>query len=69
MSKLKTYGVVDFVERVGATFVQAFLAVVAVDGGTITDVTALKTGAVAGALAIAKYLAIRANEFLTTQQG
>lgn len=45
----------DLVERAAATFVQAFAAVVAVDGFDVGSSTAWKAAAVAGVLAVAKW--------------
>lgn len=56
---------VDLAERAGATFAQAFLAVVTV--GSLTDVNALKIGGIAGGYAVGKFLLVRANAFLKTQ--
>ncbi len=55
---------IDVAERSLATFAQAFLAVVIVNEGHLSQLTALETGAVAGGFAVAKYLLIQANTFL-----
>lgn len=57
---------IDLAERSFATFAQAFLAVLIVNQGSLTQVTALETAAVAGGLAVAKFLLIKANTFLGT---
>lgn len=56
----------DLIERAGATFAQAFLASITVDATHITQVDALKVGAVAGAFSVAKYLLVRVNAFLSS---
>ena len=58
---------VDVSERTAATFAQAFLAAVTV--GTMTDASALKLGAVAGAYAVGKYLLVEANAYLKRNPG
>ena len=64
--KYHTPAVVDLVERAGATFAQSFLAVIVVNQGTLTQTTALETGAVAGGLAVGKFLLVKANAYLNT---
>ncbi len=61
-----TATLIDVAERVFATFAQAFLAVIIVNQGSLTQITALETAAVAGGLAVAKYLLVQANTFLGT---
>jgi hypothetical protein len=55
---------VDLVERAGATFAQAFLAIEVADQANIAQVGALKTAAYAGAFAVAKYALVKANSFI-----
>jgi hypothetical protein len=55
--------IIDLVERTGATFLQAFLAVLVV-GGNLSDWTAVKVALVAGGLAVVKFLNIEASKFL-----
>lgn len=62
MSKTK---VIDFVERVGATFAMAFMGVALASG--VSDVTALKAAAIAGALSVGKFLSVQAASFLKTE--
>lgn len=59
MSKVK---LVDFSERVGATFAQAFLALAVVSG--LSDLSMLKAAAVAGGLAAGKFALVQANAYL-----
>lgn len=54
--------IIDLAERTGATFAQAFLAVVTI--GTTIDLDALKVAGVAGGYAVAKYLLVVANRYL-----
>jgi len=54
--------VADFVERVSATFAQAFLAIALVTG--ISDRKALETAGIAGALAVGKYVYVEVNAYL-----
>lgn len=63
---LKNKTFLDLLERTGATFAQAFLAVQIADQGKVDQVTSLKVAAVAGALAVAKYLLVKVNTFLGT---
>ena len=59
--------VLDFAERVAATFFQAFLAVVLVHtwtGGS-SDLVAAETAAVAGALAAAKFAQVQLAKYLS----
>lgn len=56
--------IIDLTERAGATFAQAFLAVIVVNQAQITQLTALETAGVAGAFAVAKFLLVKANTFL-----
>jgi FMN-dependent NADH-azoreductase len=58
---LRTF--IDLAERAGATFAQAFLAVITV--GSFTDLKALKVAAVAGGYALAKFALVRANAYLS----
>ncbi len=55
---------VDLAERAGATFAQAFLAAITVDASGITQMDALKMGAVAGGYAVAKYVLGLARDYL-----
>ena len=55
---------VDLVERTGATFAQAFLAVLTANDAGITELDALKVGAIAGGYAVAKFLLAKANAYL-----
>lgn len=57
-------GLVDFAERVGATFAQAFLALAVVSN--MSDVHAVEAAAVAGALAAGKFALVKANAFLSS---
>lgn len=59
MSKSK---IVDFGERVGATFAQAFLALAVVSG--LGDMSMLKAAAVAGGIAAGKFALVEANAYL-----
>lgn len=61
---ISTVKLVDFVERTGATFAQAFLAVALVSG--VSDLTALKAAGVAGAIAAGKFAAVQAQAFLNS---
>ena len=56
--------IIDLLERAGATFAQAFLAVLVVNQGNLTQLTALETAAVAGGFAVAKFLLVKASAFL-----
>lgn len=58
--------IVDFLERVGSTFVVAFIGVAAVSG--FTDVSGLKAAAIAGALSAGKFAAVKAQQFLNTPE-
>jgi FMN-dependent NADH-azoreductase len=58
---LRTF--IDLADRVGATFAQAFLAVITV--GSFTDLKALKVAAVAGGYAVAKYLFTASKLYLS----
>lgn len=58
--------VVDFVERAGATFAQTFLAAVTV--GSLTNLNAVKVAGVSGGYAVAKFLLVKANAFLSSEQ-
>jgi hypothetical protein len=53
---------IDFGERVTATFFQAFIALALVTG--LSDVTAVKAAAVAGALAAGKFAYVKINKYL-----
>ena len=64
---LTTKVVVDFSERVVATFVQAFIAVALVTG--VSDWTALKTATAAGSLAALKFIQVGLNKYLGRPQG
>lgn len=52
----------DFVERVSATFVQAFLAIALVTG--LSDRKSLEAAAIAGAIAAGKFIYVEANAYL-----
>src|SRR5438128_2251114 len=58
------FNLLDLTERAGATFAQAFLATITVDATGITQIDALKVGAVAGGYAVAKFLMVKVNEYL-----
>lgn len=64
MSKYVPAWAVDLVERSVATFAQAFLAVEIVDQNGVNQPESLKIAAVAGALAVGKFLLAKANVFL-----
>lgn len=57
---------VDFVERVSATFVQAFLAVALVTG--VNDRKSLEAAGVAGALAAGKFVYAKASEYTARRE-
>lgn len=57
---------VDFVERVSATFVQAFLAVALVTG--VNDKKSLEAAGVAGALAAGKFIYSKAQAYTSVKQ-
>lgn len=57
---------IDLAERSFATFWQAFGALLIADSTGITQVSALKVAAVAGGLAVVKYLSLQAGNFLKT---
>lgn len=52
----------DFAERVGATFLQAFIGAALVSG--VSDVKALEAAAAAGVLAAAMFVKVRLNAYL-----
>lgn len=56
----------DLAERAGATFLQAFLAAETIDQTQITQVSALKLAAVAGAFSVAKYVLVQTSAYLAT---
>jgi hypothetical protein len=56
---------IDFGERVTATFFQAFIALALVTG--LSDVTAVKAAAVAGALAAGKFAYVKINKYLAEE--
>jgi hypothetical protein len=56
--------IIDILERSGATFAQAFIAIEIADQANVTQLGALKTAAVAGGLAVGKYLLVQANAYL-----
>jgi hypothetical protein len=56
---------IDFGERVTATFFQAFIAIALVTG--LSDVTAIKTAGVAGALAAGKFAYAQINKYLSKE--
>lgn len=58
--------VIDFVDRVIATFVFAFVGVAGVSG--ISNVAALKAAAIAGAFSVGKFAAVKAQAFLNTPE-
>ena len=55
---------VDLSERAFATFAQAFLASITING-SLGDIHAARIGLVAGGYAICKFLMVKANDFLT----
>lgn len=55
---------IDLLDRAGATFAQAFLAVLVADASGITQPEALKVAAVAGGFAVAKWLLAQASKYL-----
>lgn len=54
----------DLAERAVATFVQAFLAAETIDQTQLTQVSALKVAAVAGAFSVAKFLLVQTSAYL-----
>jgi L-asparaginase II len=64
---MKKY-LIDLVERTFATFAQGFLAVLIAQHGSANEKTALYTGLTAGALAVGKFLLVKANGFLNTPE-
>lgn len=62
ISKIK---LIDFAERVGATFVAGFAGVALVTG--VGDPKALEAAAVAGGVSALKFFAVEANAFLKRQ--
>ena len=54
--------VIDFGERVGATFLQAFIGVALATG--VSDVRAVEAAGVAGAVAAAMFVKVRLNSYL-----
>ncbi len=60
--KANKHAVVDFAERVSATFIQAFLAVALVSG--VSDLEAAKVAGAAGALAVGKFVYAKVNKYL-----
>lgn len=54
--------VIDVADRTVATFVQAFVAIIL--ASNVTDLTAVKAAGIAGGLAVLKYLAVVANNYL-----
>lgn len=61
---LKNKKLVDFIERVGATAAQAFLALAVVSG--LSHLSDLKAAAVAAALAAGKFALVQANTYLNS---
>lgn len=59
---------IDVGERTLATFAQSFLAILIADQTGVTQLTALKVAAVAGGLAVAKYLMVVASQYLGAAQ-
>ena len=59
---------VDLLERAGATFAQAFLAIEVADQANIAQIGALKTAALAGLFAVAKFALVKANKFLAATE-
>jgi hypothetical protein len=55
----------DFVERVSATFIQAFLGLALVTG--LSDPKMLEAAGAAGAIAAGKYVYVEANAYLRTK--
>lgn len=54
--------IIDFVERVGATFVMTFVSLASVT--TLGDMTQLKAAGIAAALSAGKFAAVQAQMFL-----
>lgn len=59
---------VDLLERAGATFAQAFLASITINATGVAQVEALKVAALAGGFAVAKFLLVKANEYLKARE-
>jgi Putative lactococcus lactis phage r1t holin len=59
---------VDFGERAVATFAQSFLAIEIIDQNGVNQVESLKVAAVAGGLAMAKYVFVKVSAFLNTPE-
>lgn len=69
MPKLSVTAVADFAERVGATFAQAFLAVLIANSTGVLNVGGvhdLEIAALAGGLAAAKYVLLKLNSLQTS---
>lgn len=64
MKTLNNKKVLDLVERAGATFAQAFLAVEIADQNGVTQTESLKIAGVAGALAVGKWALVKINAYL-----
>jgi hypothetical protein len=62
---MNKHKLIDFTERVGATFVFTFLALATTT--SLSDPTQLKAAAIAGALSAGKYVAVAANKFLASE--
>lgn len=60
---MNTVKMLDFVERVGATFLETFLALVITNSTSLTHLSDFKTAAVAGGLSAAKVVLIALNGF------
>lgn len=67
MKKIPRWAV-DVAERTAATFAEAFLAIELADQSHITQLSSLKVAAVAGALAVGKYLFVKVSAFLATPE-
>jgi hypothetical protein len=60
--KMNRAKLIDFVERVGATFVVTFVSLASVT--TLSDMTQLKAASIAAALSAGKFAAVQAQMFL-----
>lgn len=64
MKIVKSKKLLDLVERAGATFAQAFLAVEIADQKGVNQIESLKIAGVAGALAVGKWALVKINAYL-----
>ncbi len=64
MKTVNNKKVLDLVERAGATFAQAFIAVEIADQNGVTQAESLKIAGVAGALAVGKWALVKINTYL-----